>query len=136
MRQLAGIGLVTCVAGSALIHLLPLPGLLGADWLVRLYAIPSPDPATELLLRHRALTFALLGGALLWASRHRALLLPTLALVALSDFGFAVLALSGPPLSPALSRVLGFDLASLLLLAGATAIARCDDHSGKAAAGG
>lgn len=136
MNRPAWIGLVACVAGSALIHLLPLPGVLGADWLTRLYAIPSPDPATELLLRHRALMFALLGGALLWAIRRRALLLPTLALVALSDLGFAVLALASPPLSPALSRVLGFDLASLLLLACAAMIARRGDQSSRPAASG
>ncbi len=122
--RFAQVALVACVVGSAVIHLLPLPGLLGADWLVRLYGIAPPEPAVEFLLRHRAWTFALLGVSLLVALRRRALLLPAIALVAASDIGFALLALDTAPLGAALARVVWFDLASLAMLAIATALAR------------
>lgn len=107
---------------AAAIHLLPLPGLLGAATLEAGYGLPPLDASTELLLRHRALVFALMAGLLLAALRWPAWRAPAIALVLASDVGFLVLALSGPPLTAALERVLAFDLASILVLLLATAL--------------
>lgn len=102
------------LALSALIHLLPLPGLLGGAELQSLYGLPPLDATGELLLRHRALMFALDAGLLLWAIRAPALRLPAIALTLASDAGFLLLGLGGLP--PGLLRVAAFDVASILLL--------------------
>jgi len=107
---------------AAVIHLLPLPGLLGAGTLEAGYGLPPLDASTELLLRHRALVFGLMAGLLLAALRWPAWRAPAIALVLASDIGFLVLALTGPPLGTALERVVAFDLASILALLLATAL--------------
>ena len=52
----------------AIIHLLPLPGVLGARRLETLYGIPVAEPNLEILMRHRAVLFGLLGGFILAAA--------------------------------------------------------------------
>lgn len=52
----------------AIIHLLPLSGLLSADRLSSLYGIVVSDPNLEILMRHRAVLFGLLGTFLLYAA--------------------------------------------------------------------
>jgi hypothetical protein len=65
---------------AATIHLLPLRGVLGAEHLAALYGIPIADPSLEILLRHRAVLFGLLGAFLAYAAFKPAL--QPLALVA------------------------------------------------------
>ena len=110
------------LVGAALIHLLPLPGLLGGPGLQSLYGLPLLDPAGELLLRHRALMFALDAALLLWAVRAPALRLPAIVLTLASDIGFLLLGLGGMP--PGLLRVALFDGLSILLLVDAAACLR------------
>ena len=110
------------LVGAALIHLLPLPGLLGGPGLQSLYGLPLLDPAGELLLRHRALMFALDAALLLWAVRAPALRLPAIELTLVSDIGFLLLGLGGLP--PGLLRVALFDGVSILLLATAATCLR------------
>ncbi len=105
----------TCLALAAIIHLLPLPGLFGAAQLQSIYGLADLEPASELLLRHRAWMFALFGGLLIAASRLRPLRPAAITVTLLSDLGFLLLALGGP-LSPALGRVVYFDVLSIALL--------------------
>ena len=105
----------TCLWLAAAIHLLPLPGLLGAAQLQSLYGLGDLDPASELLLRHRAWMFALFAALLIGATRIRPLRPAAIALTLLSDLGFLLLALGGP-LPPALERVVYFDVLSLAVL--------------------
>jgi hypothetical protein len=105
----------TCLWLAAIIHLLPLPGLLGAAQLQSLYGLGDLDPASELLLRHRALMFALFGALLISATRVHPLRPAAIALTLISDLGFLLLALGGPHL-PALQRVVYFDALSIVLL--------------------
>lgn len=106
----------------ALLHLLPLPGLLGNGSLQSLYALPPLDAATELLLRHRALMFALDAALLLWAIRAPALRLPAIMLTLASDTGFLLLGQGSLP--PGLLRVALFDGVSILLLVTSAACLR------------
>lgn len=57
----------------AVIHLLPLAGVLGAPRLAALYGIGFDDPNLEILMRHRAVLFGLLGAFLAFAAWRPAL---------------------------------------------------------------
>lgn len=45
----------------AIIHLLPVPGVLGRTRLAALYGLSFDEPNLEILMRHRAVLFGLLG---------------------------------------------------------------------------
>jgi len=101
---------------AGLIHLLPLPGVLGGDTLARLYGVVGLSPDLELLLRHRALLFGLLGGLLIaavWRPDWQAL-----AIVAGLISTLAFLLLVGDPreLAAPLLRVWWADVIAVLAL--------------------
>lgn len=56
-----------CLAVAGIINLLPLMGVLSAARLEKLYGLEVADPNLEILLRHRAVLFGIVG-ALLFAS--------------------------------------------------------------------
>ena len=99
-----------------LIHLLPLAGVLGAESLARLYALPLEEPNLQILMRHRAVLFGLLG-ALLVAAAFRPALRP-LAFVAGLASVLSFLALAGAVggYNPALARVVTADWVALACL--------------------
>ena len=63
-----------------IIHLLPVSGVLGAERLAALYGISLGEPNIEILMRHRAILFGLLGLFLVYAAFRPSL--QTLAIVA------------------------------------------------------
>ena len=63
-----------------IIHLLPVAGVLGVDRLAALYGIALSEPNIEILMRHRAILFGLLGLFLVYAAFQPSL--QTLAIVA------------------------------------------------------
>ncbi len=54
----------------AVIHLLPLSGVLSAKRLSALYGLSFQEPNLEILMRHRAVLFGLLGVFLFYAAFH------------------------------------------------------------------
>lgn len=112
LRFTAGLAL----AVAAVIHLLPLPGVLGTQMLQRLYGIEALDADLLLLLRHRALLFGLLGMLLLGAIRHHALRTAAIGGGVASTAGFLLLAALGEAPGPALKPVLVADIVALLCL--------------------
>lgn len=102
-----------------LIHLMPLSGVLGAEALTRLYGLDFSSPDLQILMRHRAVLFGLLG-ALLAASA----LLPKLRGVAMlagfiSVLSFIGLALTTPGYGDPVARVMLADMLGLGCLVGA-----------------
>ncbi len=106
----------------ALIHALPLVGVMGAAKLTQLYGIDVRDPTLELLLQHRAVLFGLLAAFLAYAAVRPEL--HRLALVAgfVSVASFLVLARLSSAHNPELTTVVRADwLALALLVVGAAA---------------
>jgi hypothetical protein len=50
------------------IHLLPLSGVLGGERLASLYGLQFNEPNLEILMRHRAVLFGLLGAFMVFAA--------------------------------------------------------------------
>lgn len=107
---------------AAVIHLLPLQGVLGGDRLVALYgALPFDEPNLAILMRHRAVLFGLLGAFLLLAAFRPAL--QTLAFIAgfVSVISYLWLAWSTGGYNGLLARVFAVDVVALICLAAGAA---------------
>lgn len=101
----------------ALIHALPLAGVVSSAKLFALYAVPIPDPNLEILMRHRAVLFGVLAAFLAYAAFHPALHGVAL-LAALASVGsFLLLAWQVGSYNSALLTVVRVDAAALALLA-------------------
>ena len=103
----------------AAIHFLPLAGVLGAERLETLYGVAITDPAIELLMRHRAVLFGIVGALLLAGALHRPLRAAAIAGGFASVIPFLVLA-AGQDHGDAIARVVLADWLALALLAAAT----------------
>ena len=107
-----------------IIHILPLSGVLSATRLFDLYGISFDDPNLEILMRHRAVLFGLLGIFLLSSA-----FLPSLQLAALitgfvSVVSFLYLAYSVGGYNDQVNRIVIADKAALVcLLVGSIAYA-------------
>lgn len=115
--------LMASLLAAGAVHLIPAMGMRSARHLQALYGLPLHDRGVILLLRHRALLFAMLGAGLIAVT----LLLPAwrvgAALVALvSMLGFVVLGGSDPAHDARLRRVARIDLILSAALAGSLAL--------------
>ena len=106
----------------AVIHLLPVAGVLGADRLGALYGITVAKPELELLMRHRAVLFGLLGVFIGVAAFVRAWQIPAVVAGAVSVVSFLVLTTEVDSVNAAIHRVVVADLVALAALIGASAL--------------
>ena len=113
----------------AIIHLLPVVGVLGGTRLTALYGLAFDEPNLVILMRHRAVLFAVLGVFLLVAAFRRSMQ-PAAFLAGFVSVGsFLALAWSVPH-NPQLGRVVRADLAALIcLVIGVLALAAQRDSS-------
>ena len=96
---------------AALVHALPLLGVLGGDQLQKLYAVQTDDPALLLLLRHRAVLFAVLAAVFVYCAMSPSLRSVGLSMVLVCTASFVLLAqLGGDAMNPALKRVFWVDV--------------------------
>lgn len=103
----------------AIIHLLPLSGVLGAEALSRLYGLDFSSPDLEILMRHRAVLFGMLG-VLLLAAAWRSALRPVALLAGLASvLSFLVLAMLVGGYGDAVGRVVLADSLALPCLVAA-----------------
>lgn len=101
---------------AALIHLVPLVGVLGPAQLQSLYGIDASAPDLAILMRHRAVLFGLLGAFLVLAAFRKALQ-PLAFVAAFASVGsFLLLAWSVGGYGPEVARVVQADLFVLAVL--------------------
>ena len=114
-----------CLILAALIHLLPVVGVVSSSRLTALYGIPIDGPDLAILMRHRAVLFGILGIVMI-AGAVRASLRSAAILAGLASVGsFLALAVATGRYNPQLARVVAVDVGALvLLLAAATLHAR------------
>lgn len=101
---------------AALIHLAPIAGALGPTWLEKLYGLPFDEPNLEILMRHRAFLFGLLGVFLMAAAFRPQLQAIAFAAGLASVVSFILLAWSVGGYNPHLARVVAADLVALACL--------------------
>ncbi|MEM1231860.1 MAG: phosphopantetheine adenylyltransferase [Pseudomonadota bacterium] len=105
-----------------LIHLLPAVGVVSDVRLHALYGVGELSADLSLLLRHRAVLFAILGALLIAAAFLPGLRLIVTATGLLSMLSFVALAHSIGTTNPALLKVLRVDIAASVALLVAAAV--------------
>jgi hypothetical protein len=106
------------------IHLLPLSGVLGAEALTRLYGLDFSTPDLEILMRHRAVLFGMLGVLLCAAAFKPALRKLALLAGLASVVSFLVLAFSVGGYGEGVARIVTADWVALICLVGAAGLLR------------
>ncbi|MBB3724952.1 phosphopantetheine adenylyltransferase [Nonomuraea dietziae] len=103
-----------------------LPGLIALmpSKLATAYGVITDDPTSTLLLRHRAVMLALLGGALLVAAFLPALRIPVLIAAAVGKLSFIALVSASPDAHAKLTSVALADVMALVALAAAAILTR------------
>jgi hypothetical protein len=108
----------------AIIHLLPLSGVLGSERLSALYGIRFDEPNLAILMRHRAVLFGLLGVFILYAAFRPAFQLAAFVAGFVSVVSFLFLAWSVGGYNAQVSRVFIADIVAFVcLIVGAAAYA-------------
>lgn len=104
---------------AGVINALPLIGVLGAERLQSLYALPFDDANLRILMRHRAVLFGLLGGAMIAAAFIPAWRTPMALAGLVSMVSFIVLAQLEGGGNAAIRRVVVADVIAIVPLLGA-----------------
>lgn len=113
MRRHAGLALLT-VAG--LLNTVPAVGAVAPQRMYVGYGIAPAGPDLEVVLRHRAVLFAVVGLGLLVAVFRPALRPAAVGANAISFGSFLVLVIAGGPVGTGLLRVAAFDVVGLAAL--------------------
>lgn len=105
-----------------LINFLPVLGALSAERLAQAYSIEVVGSDLEILLRHRALLFGIVGGFILVSVFIPVYQGAAMIIGAVSMVGFLVLALQVGDYNAALQKVLWVDVGGIVLLAAAAVL--------------
>ena len=106
----------------AVIHLLPLAGAAGSRQLRALYGIEIDSPDLEILMRHRAVLFGILGGFFAYAAFVPALQPVAFVAAAMSILSFFYLAGKVGGYGPAIRKVVRADVVAAVCLAAAVVL--------------
>ena len=108
----------------AIIHLLPLSGVVGSERLASLYGLSFDEPNIAILMRHRAVLFGLLGLFMLFAAFAPRFQLAAFVIGFVSVVSFLWLASSVGGYNAAVGRIVTADIVALVcLILGAAAYA-------------
>ncbi len=103
----------------AVIHLLPLNGFFGVERLTSLYEIEITDGNLEILMRHRAMLFGILGGFVAYAAFKPAIQPMAFLAAFISVASFFFLSFSVDEFNDAIRKVLIADIVASVSLLGA-----------------
>ncbi len=109
-------GLMLVVAA---IHLVPMSGFFGVDRLTSLYGIEITNPSLEILMRHRAVLFGILGTFFAYAAFSPAVQPIAFAAAFASLASFFFLAFSVGELSDSIRKIVIGDVVASVCLFGA-----------------
>lgn len=101
---------------AGVIHLLPLPGVLGADRLATLYGLTFDDPNLVILMRHRAVLFGLVGAFMVVAAFVPGLQVAAFIAGFVSVLSFFWLTWSAGSYNAAIGRVVAADVVAFVSL--------------------
>ncbi len=101
---------------TGVIHLLPLMGALGVGQLHSLYAVSIEGSDLEILMRHRAVLFGLLGAFLIYATFNSNLELIALIAALISVASFIFLAWTVGSYQPSIAKVVYIDIGLAIAL--------------------
>ncbi|PZR85177.1 MAG: phosphopantetheine adenylyltransferase [Stutzerimonas stutzeri] len=101
---------------AGIINLLPVVGMAGAAWLRSLYGLEIRSLDLEILLRHRAVLFGIVGGLLLVAALRPGLRDVAVLVAGASMMSFIVIALLVGGYGPAIRKVVIVDIVGILAL--------------------
>jgi hypothetical protein len=101
----------------AVIHLLPVVGFFGTSSLQSLYGLEIHSPDLEVLMRHRAMLFGILGALFAYAAFHPPTRPVAYAAAAVSLLSFFYLAATVPNTTPAIRKIVIADLIATAALA-------------------
>ena len=100
----------------AVIHLLPVSGVLSGEQLNKLYGLSFDEPNIEILMRHRSVLFGILGVFLLFSAFKPILHLYALIAATISVVSFLYIAWMVGGYNEQVSRVYVVDMVALLCL--------------------
>ena len=101
----------------AVIHLLPLMGVLGSEKLATLYGLDFSEPNLAILMRHRAVLFGLLGSFFLYAAFKPSLQPMAFVGAFISLASFLALVASAETHNRLVQRVVLVDIIAIVALA-------------------
>lgn len=107
---------------AALINLAPVLGAASAARMSALYGVPLDDPNLQILMRHRAVLFGLVGGLLLVAAFYPPLRATGYAVGFASMLSFLFIAFVVGDYNPQIRRVVLVDGVGIASLAGAALV--------------
>jgi hypothetical protein len=113
-RIITGLMLVVAV-----LHLLPISGFFGVEQLASLYEIKITDGNLEILMRHRAILFGILGGFLAYAAFTPAIQPIAFLAAFISVASFFFLSFSVGEFNDAIRKVIIADIVASVSLLGA-----------------
>ena len=111
--------LILLMALVGLINFLPVLGVLSADRIAAAYDVEVVGSDMEILLRHRALLFGIVGGFVFYSLYNPAMQGAALTLAGVSMVGFLVLVFAVGGHNAALNRIVMADVVGIACLAGA-----------------
>ena len=100
----------------AIIHLIPVTGVLGEERLASLYGLSFEEPNIAILMRHRAILFGLLGMFIVYAAFNKALQPLAFATGFISVISFILIAWEVDSYNEEIGRVVIADIIALLCL--------------------
>ena len=104
------------------INFIPVIGIISAQKLSELYGIAVEDPNLEILLRHRALMFGLVGGYIIYSVFQPKLQKSAIVMGFISMLGFLFLAWQSGQFNELIRKLAYIDLVAIIFLLIATVL--------------